>query len=107
MVVLPNWYGLRPNNQALAYFNLGNVALRQGDNVRAEALYDSASIFDPNLHQLYLNRGLAHLRQDQLNLASEDFHSEARLHPSDGGVATHDRGIQTGVRRQLPTNRNR
>jgi tetratricopeptide (TPR) repeat protein len=84
IVILPNWYGLRPDNQAMAYFNLGNVALRQGDNERAEVLYDSALTFDPYLHQLYLNRGLSHLRQSHLDLAQRDFLSEARLHPSDG-----------------------
>jgi tetratricopeptide (TPR) repeat protein len=84
LVILPNWYGLRTDNQALAYFNLGNVALRQGDNEQAEALYDSALTFDPTLHQLHLNRGLAHLRQDQLELAQEDFLREASLHPFDG-----------------------
>jgi tetratricopeptide (TPR) repeat protein len=83
LMTFPNWYHLKPENQALAYFNLGNVALRGGDNRRAALMYDSAAVFTDDLHQLRLNRGLAHLRSGQLEAARSDFEAEAESFPFD------------------------
>jgi Flp pilus assembly protein TadD len=77
VAVYPNWYNLREENEALAYFNLGNVALRSGGNRHAAALYDTALTFNTDLHQLRLNRGLARLRLSDLDEAQSDFLQEA------------------------------
>jgi tetratricopeptide (TPR) repeat protein len=88
IVVLPNWYGIDTRNQAQAYFNLGNVALKQGDNRRAEALLDTALSWQPELQQLRLNRGLARLRQGAFDSARDDFEAEAARFPFDARAFT-------------------
>ena len=83
LVCWPNWYRLQPENDALAYFNLGNVAMRQGDNDAALVMYDSAAAVDTDLRQLRLNRGLAHLRLGNRAHAAGDFRMEAQRFPFD------------------------
>lgn len=83
LVVFPNWYFIDVRNEGLAYFNLGNVALRKADNRAAEALFDTAQSWQPELQQLRLNRGLARLRQGKLDSARADFQAEAGQYPTD------------------------
>lgn len=75
----PNWYDLDVENEGMAYFNLGNVALRTGQNANAVAWYDSALAASPRMKQLRLNRGLAHLRMGELDLAQADYTAEAMM----------------------------
>lgn len=83
LLAFPNWYGVREENQALAYFNLANVALREGHNQQAMRLYDSSLALNDRLHQLRLNRGIAQLRLNHLADAEADFRTEAELFPAD------------------------
>jgi Flp pilus assembly protein TadD len=82
LLVLPNWYGVS-EPQALAYFNLGNVALRRGWAEEARRWYDSAAVTQPDLRQLRLNRGWALLRTGDRLQARADFEAEARAYPYD------------------------
>lgn len=79
LLTAPNWYDLRLENEGMAYFNLGNVALRTGQNEKAVVWYDSALAASPEMKQLRLNRGLAHMRLGSLDEAQADYLSEASL----------------------------
>lgn len=81
--VVPNWYHIQAQNFGLAYFNLGNVALREGQSRKAVTYYDSAVTLVPTLHQLHLNRGLAYLRLGEFGRAESDFRAEAQQYPFD------------------------
>lgn len=82
LIALPNWYGVSAST-ALAYFNLGNVTMRQGQTDEALQWYDSAVAMDPRLHQLRLNRGWVRLRAGDRVAARADFQEEARAFPQD------------------------
>ena len=82
VVAVPNWFGVE-GSSGMAYFNLGNVSLRQGRSEEARAWYDSAYALDPGLHQLRLNRGWVHLRLGDRAAARDDFEWEARTFPWD------------------------
>jgi tetratricopeptide (TPR) repeat protein len=82
LLAFPNWCKVA-DHPAMAYFNLGNVALRRGEPQEAGAWFDSALALDPGLRQLHLNRGLARLRSGDLQGAQKDFEVEADAFPYD------------------------
>jgi len=64
---------------AYAYLIRGLFALSGGDYVDALVAYDSAEDINPNLHMIYLGRGIAYRESGDVELAGEDFYERITL----------------------------